>query len=407
VDQKFSSALDSHVGGYHKSRLATVGVLIAVSVSLSACGVLGSRDTQKSGAVATKAAEDGKKAIVDQDFNSRFYVGAGVLASKLEPDADESITYSVDQESDSGASVALGYDLSERFSIEGHIADLGEATFNPNGSVGYKVGGLSAIMYGLNKAEKRARREGLSLFGRIGVGGMKNSEKVVEYERVNDVHLLLGAGAEYGFSNKLAVRAELVAHEADAKYAQLGLIYRFGEAAGAATGKKAAKPETDETGAQVAPLPEPEATVRGALDSDNDGIPDPIDQCADTKLGRPVNGTGCEVFGGVIEGVNFAIASAQLTDSAETILANVAVVLRENPDLRITIEAHTDNEGSAEANLQLSKLRAVAVARYLVNNGVKGSRLRPKAFGESKPRVSNADAAGRRQNRRVEFQVIE
>lgn len=413
MDQNFSCALDSHVGDHRKSRQATVGILIALSVTLSACGVLGSRDSQKSGDVAKKAAQDAKEAKVDQDFNSRIYAGAGVLVSRLEPDADESVTYSVDQKDDSGASFTLGYDLSERFSIEGHMADLGEATFNPNGSVGYKVGGLSAIVYGLNKAEKRARREGLSLFGRVGVGGMKNDEEVVDYERVNDVHLLLGAGAEYGFSNGLALRAELVAHEADAKYAQLGLIYRFGEAAGSPTGKKAEKPakiaipEKEETVAKVEPLPEPEATVRGALDSDNDGIPDPLDQCADTKLGRPVNGTGCEVFSGVIEGVNFAIASARLTDNAEAILVDVAGILRENPDLRITIEAHTDNEGSAEANLQLSKLRAVAVARYLVNNGVKGSRLRPKAFGESKPRTSNADAAGRRQNRRVEFQVIE
>ncbi|MEE9320011.1 MAG: OmpA family protein [Granulosicoccus sp.] len=416
MDQKFDSAFDSIDGHHRKSRRATVGLLIAVSVTLSACGVLGSRDSKNSpkpDTTETKAAQDKKKARVNQEFNSRFYVGAGLLASKLDPDADESVTYSVDQTQDSGASIAVGYDLSERFSLEGHIADLGEATFDPNGSVSYQVGGLSAIVYGLNKAGKRARREGLSVFGRIGVGGMKNDEKVVDYERVNDVHLLLGAGAEYGFSNGLAVRAELVAHEADAKYGQLGLIYRFGDAAGSTTGKKVpepekvAIPEKEETVATVEPVPEPEATVRGALDSDNDGIPDPLDQCADTKLGRPVNGTGCEVFSGVIEGVNFASASARLTDNAESILAEVAVLLRDNPELRITIEAHTDNEGPAEANLNLSKLRAVAVARYLVNHGVKGSRLRPKAFGESKPRASNTDAAGRRQNRRVEFQVIE
>ena len=73
----------------------------------------------------------------------------------------------------------------------------------------------------------------------------------------------------------------------------------------------------------------------------------------------------------------------------------------------VSVEAHTDNQGAAAGNLELSKNRALSVARYLVSKGVSGARLKPQAFGESRPRVSNATAAGRAQNRRVEFNIVE
>ena len=62
--------------------------------------------------------------------------------------------------------------------------------------------------------------------------------------------------------------------------------------------------------------------------------------------------------------------------------------------------------GSATSNLQLSKRRAISVARFLVDEGISGSRLRPQAYGESKPRISNATKQGRAANRRVEFTVL-
>ena len=120
-----------------------------------------------------------------------------------------------------------------------------------------------------------------------------------------------------------------------------------------------------------------------------------------------MNATGCALFNGVIEGVNFESGSDRLTSSAQQILGDVATTLRNYPDIRIAVEAHTDNQGGAESNLQLSKRRAIAVARFLVEQGVAGPRLKPQAYGESQPRSSNATAEGRTMNRRVEFQVIQ
>ena len=336
----------------------------------------------------------------------RFYAGVGGLASMLEPNADKDDTVSVDETSSFGGSVQLGYDITNRFSIEAHGADLGEATFNPSGSVGYQVAGLSALMYGLNNEEDRGRREGFSVFGRLGGGTMRNQGDGVRFDRLNDYHLLAGLGLEYGFENGLAVRGEVIAHETDAKYAQLGLVYRLGSATPRQR-RPARRVEVPEAPVVSTPAISPEPVTRGPLDTDADGVVDAVDACPATSPGAPVNETGCALFNGAIEGINFESGSDRLTASAQDVLSGVAATLQNYPDIRVSVEAHTDNQGGAESNLQLSKRRAIAVARYLVEQGIAGPRLQPQAYGESQPRETNATAAGRAKNRRVEFQVIQ
>ncbi len=363
----------------------------------------------------------------DGDFNNRIYAGTGVLVSQLEPDTNDVAGTSVDDSMGSGGSLTLGYDISNRFSVEGHLASLGEAAIDPAGTIGYTVGGVSGIYYGLNDARDRARRTGFAVFGRLGLGAMENDASGVEFERVNDVHLLAGVGLEYGMSGGLGLRAELVAHETDAKYAQLGLVYRFGMQQGRAweTVPMPVKhspvddvpivgPIVDEL--PPIPLADPESVAEWPVvnpvsasqqDTDGDTVPDAKDQCPDTVAGAPVKVDGCPIFGGVVEGINFREGSDTLTAEAVNVLASIAETLREYSDIRIIIEAHTDNVGEAADNLQLSKRRAIAVARYLVDAGISGSRLKPQAYGESKPRTSNLTAQGRAANRRVDFSMIQ
>ncbi len=335
----------------------------------------------------------------------RVYVGAAGLVSMLEPDASKDNTVSVDETQSVGGSVQLGYDITNRFSLELHGSELGEATFNPSGSVGYQVGGASALMYLLNDHRERGRREGFNLFGRLGGGTMRNQGVGVQFRRINDYHLLGGIGAEYGMRNGLAVRAEVIAHETDAKYAQLGLLYRFGSA-GYNSRTPSPRIEVPEP-AVVAPVAPSESVAIAPVDSDADGVVDDLDACPGSNPGAPVNDEGCALFNGVIEGINFESGSDKLTASAQQVLTGVAGTLRTYPDIKVSVEAHTDNQGGADANLQLSKRRAIAVARFLVEQGVAGPRLRPQAYGESQPRETNATAAGRALNRRVEFQVIQ
>ena len=74
--------------------------------------------------------------------------------------------------------------------------------------------------------------------------------------------------------------------------------------------------------------------------------------------------------------------------------------------MRVRVDGHSDNVGSNEHNLRLSKARAEAVRRALGAKGIASSRLEAIGYGRSKPIASNGTEAGRAQNRRVNFTVI-
>jgi outer membrane protein OmpA-like peptidoglycan-associated protein len=70
-------------------------------------------------------------------------------------------------------------------------------------------------------------------------------------------------------------------------------------------------------------------------------------------------------------------------------------MLNEDPDLKVKIEAHTDNVGDDNANMTLSNDRAAAVKAYLVSKGISESRITTEGFGETTPIADNNTAAGR------------
>lgn len=138
------------------------------------------------------------------------------------------------------------------------------------------------------------------------------------------------------------------------------------------------------------------------LDSDNDGVPDYRDQCPNTPAGTEVNALGCP-DSVVLNDVNFEFDSAELTANARNILNGVAERLVNNPDVRVSIEGHTDSRGSAEYNKDLSQRRAESVTTYLAQRGVGANRMRAVGYGEERPIASNETDQGRAQNRRVEL----
>jgi len=144
-----------------------------------------------------------------------------------------------------------------------------------------------------------------------------------------------------------------------------------------------------------------------ARDSDADGVDDPSDRCPGTVAGTPVDATGCPppavAAPIVLAGVSFLSGSAKLTLSSQGPLDRVVAALRERPDLRVVIEGHTDNVGSREANIRLSKARADAVGAYLVSKGIDARRLGTVGLGPDQPVASNDTAEGRAQNRRVQL----
>lgn len=147
------------------------------------------------------------------------------------------------------------------------------------------------------------------------------------------------------------------------------------------------------------------------VDSDNDGVPDQIDQCPNTLPGLATDNRGCVVESGGpqtlrLEGVNFELNSATLTADARTILRRVAEALRGEPNLRAEIAGHTDSTGADDYNLRLSQQRAESVREFLVSEGVEASRLVARGYGETQPVADNSTTTGRALNRRVEFRVL-
>jgi outer membrane protein OmpA-like peptidoglycan-associated protein len=103
-------------------------------------------------------------------------------------------------------------------------------------------------------------------------------------------------------------------------------------------------------------------------------------------------------------GILFATNSATIEGESTPTLTEIGQMLKAHPELKLTIEGHTDNTGVAAHNQTLSEQRAAAVAQYLKSQfQVDASRLTTKGFGDTKPVASNTTPEGRQQNRRVDL----
>ena len=109
----------------------------------------------------------------------------------------------------------------------------------------------------------------------------------------------------------------------------------------------------------------------------------------------------------VLRNLFFETGKYDIESASEVELDKVVQFLQDNPTVKIQIEGHTDNVGSAADNQKLSTARAYAAVNYLVEKGIKGTRLVAKGFGATKPVADNKTEEGRAQNRRTEMRVLE
>jgi OmpA-OmpF porin, OOP family len=101
--------------------------------------------------------------------------------------------------------------------------------------------------------------------------------------------------------------------------------------------------------------------------------------------------------------INFETAKADIKAESQKIIDEMAAMLTSNPALKISIEGHTDNVGSAASNKTLSEKRAQAVMSALVAKGIAKDRLSSKGWGQEKPVADNTSEDGKAKNRRVEI----
>lgn len=157
------------------------------------------------------------------------------------------------------------------------------------------------------------------------------------------------------------------------------------------------------------------------FDNDNDGVPDVADKCpmvAEDKDdfadddGCPEEGPGraaVQITDSQLllsSKIYFDYNKAEIKEISYPILNKVAETLNSNPDIaHISVEGHTDNEGTTDYNQSLSSQRAQSVVEYLVGKSVDKDRLSFKGLGFSIPKASNEFEEGRAINRRVEFKI--
>ncbi len=152
-------------------------------------------------------------------------------------------------------------------------------------------------------------------------------------------------------------------------------------------------------------------------DDDGDGIMNVDDSCPDEAevYNKFKDKDGCpderpaeiEEFNGVIKGINFASGKAKIRSSSYKVLKKAIRVLNKYPEIRIEVSGHTDSVGKHDANVSLSERRAESVKQYLVDSGIDESRIETKGLGPDEPIADNDTKAGRAENRRIEFKLLD
>jgi outer membrane protein OmpA-like peptidoglycan-associated protein len=106
----------------------------------------------------------------------------------------------------------------------------------------------------------------------------------------------------------------------------------------------------------------------------------------------------------VVEGINFLSGKADITDDSFANLMTVVEMMNAYKEVEFKVIGHTDDQGTRDANMKLSENRAKSVVDFLVERGIKKTRLDYEGRGPDQPVASNKTAAGRAKNRRIEFQ---
>lgn len=243
------------------------------------------------------------------------------------------------------------------------------------------------------------------------VGFMKTGNFDGVASAMNDRFSYAHAGIEIAFGKKKASQLQ--------NFSPIAALREANAAESAALRSRLATAEQQR-------LADQQQYARDMADEDNDGVANKFDKCPGTVLNdsTQVDGSGCpikrvapvvtekvkvivtdedrKVVDEAIHNLEFDLGKATIRDHSFATLNKVAALLVQK-NFSLKLAGHTDNTGSAELNMRLSKARAEAVKAYLVSQGANASRIEATGYGQTQPIASNKTAAGRQQNRRVEF----
>ncbi len=143
------------------------------------------------------------------------------------------------------------------------------------------------------------------------------------------------------------------------------------------------------------------------IDSDGDSVPDGLDDCPNTLFGVDVDKNGCidltMLSKTLVLNVDYLPGSFEVDPNNRERLKDLSRILNFVKDIKLDINAYTDNIGTTVANKKLSEKRARRVLDYLVSLGISSDRIKVFGLGETNFIASNNISAGRAKNRRIEI----
>lgn len=339
----------------------------------------------------------------------KFYLNGGAVMY-APPDDD------VFEDEAFGPAAAIGYGLTDRWSVE-FLYSRFDVDYEFPGDVGDDTTQLAWLDF-LYQIGGNERWQPFLLAG----GGYTGSDRGSR-SSVDDAQFNAGAGIFRALNDRLSLRGDIRAVYSQEEnsvepFAFVGITALLGQLDSAPIRPLPVTPaDADNDGVLDSQDGCPD-TPRGVavddrgcpFDSDGDGVADHQDQCPDSAAGAKVDGRGCYVE--LIETVTidlnleFATNSAELRPEHRAEIQRAVDFLKQYPTATAVIEGHTDSDGAADYNQQLSERRATAVLNNLVSgHNIAADRLRAVGYGEADPIASNDSAEGKQQNRRVSVVV--
>lgn len=286
------------------------------------------------------------------------------------------------------AGLALGFNLQDSMIDQVELGFL-RSTSDVDYSMAGRDTGITRVF--TNLVKEYDLNSAISLYALAGVGvEIFDSEEAGNQDSPFGNY---GAGIKYKIADQFALKAD-VRHLIETDHGDNNLLYNIGFAIPFGEVSKPAPVAAPVVAPVVAPKPK-----AAPKDSDKDGVIDALDQCPNTMAGAKVDSVGCMTL--VNLDINFDTNSSVIKGAYNPKIAEFASMLRENPKLSATIEAHTDSVGSNAYNQKLSERRAASTVEALKLLKVDPAKIKAVGYGETKPVASNDTAEGRAENRRV------
>jgi OOP family OmpA-OmpF porin len=351
-----------------------------------------------------------QEVFVNPDWaNKAWYVGAGIGQTRANIE-DQSVIRALNSpgatingwssdEEDVGYKLLIGKQLSRHFAVEGSYFDLGEFTTRTTSVQGGQLNGVFGYKgVGLDLVGMLPMTERFSIYGRVGGTYSKGTSRFsgVGFPTVNnrssgekEWNMKTGLGAEFKFTEALALRAEVERYKIDDAFRSNGKVDMYQLALVYKMGRPASRP---------APMPEPAPAPAPVMEAP---APAPAPMPAPAPAPQPVSEKVSFAAEALFD-FDKAIVKPQGKQALDELLNKVQGM---NTEVMVTV-GHTDSIGSDAYNQKLSQRRAEAVKAYIVSKGVEASRVYTEGKGESQPVADNKTAAGRAQNRRVTVEVV-